>query len=570
VTVEGACTLGVSAVAFRRAIAVSLRRFVFLSADVIPQQDDLHLSDPSANVRVRPYRTENLVLRRALFTAVSLALLVSACGGERLVRSVQAPGAYRAAHLLDTVLKVHLRDGGLAVLETTSIDRELRVLYGAGTRYDPNRFALRTGRDTIAFTDIALIESNHVTSPGLYAGMATMSAISLGMTAYCIANPKSCFGSCPTFYVWDGEEMSLQAEGFSSSIAPVLRATDLDALHRARSRGRIVDVIMANEALETHVVDHVELRAVPRRPNGRIVATGNGELYEVGAPRRLDRVNAPEGEIGSLVDALDGHERISLASEVDLAEREIIEIETAIGEGEHALVMGFRESLMTTYLFYQGLAYLGTEAGAWIARCERDSAAARATLSSMQRALGGVDVLAQDARGEWQTIGTIDEAGPLAVNVQMLPLPRSGSGMLRLRLHMAKGLWRLDYLALAELGRRVEPIRLAPTEVLREGITDTAALAALLDTSRSLATMRGDRYTLRFELSDDLDYELFLESRGYYLEWMRSEWLAEEDPMKAAQMFLAPAAFLRAEAPRFKAFEPTIEKQFWSSRYAHP
>ncbi|MEP7326393.1 MAG: hypothetical protein ABI836_10630 [Gemmatimonadota bacterium] len=47
--------------------------------------------------------------------------------------------------------------------------------------------------------------------------------------------------------------------------------------------------------------------------------------------------------------------------------------------------------------------------------------------------------------------------------------------MIRIRLRLTKGDWRLDYLALADLDREVTPIRLDPFEVLRGDAPDTVA-----------------------------------------------------------------------------------------------
>lgn len=66
------------------------------------------------------------------------------------------------------------------------------------------------------------------------------------------------------------------------------------------------------------------------------------------------------------------------------------------------------------------------------------------------------------------------------------------------------------------------------------------------------------------------DYDLFLDSRGYYLEWMRQEWLREQNPLAALRMLLDPARALRELAPAFKRIEPQAETLFWRSRYAHP
>jgi hypothetical protein len=83
-----------------------------------------------------------------------------------------------------------------------------------------------------------------------------------------------------------------------------------------------------------------------------------------------------------------------------------------------------------------------------------------------------------------------------------------------------------------------------------------------------LVTLPGDSYTLLYDLPDNFrDYELFLDSRGYYLEWIRSEWLKEENLAEAMMIFRRPAAFLKAAAPAYKAVEPEMEKTFWSSKY---
>ena len=79
--------------------------------------------------------------------------------------------------------------------------------------------------------------------------------------------------------------------------------------------------------------------------------------------------------------------------------------------------------------------------------------------------------------------------------------------------------------------------------------------------TRNRVLLVDDDPAVRFGLRD------FLETRGYYLEWMRSEWLAEEDRRMAAGMFLDPAGSLRRLAPAFKAAEPALEASFWGSKY---
>lgn len=144
-----------------------------------------------------------------------------------------------------------------------------------------------------------------------------------------------------------------------------------------------------------------------------------------------------------------------------------------------------------------------------------------------------------------------------------------GGSEVHLRLRMTKGLWRLNYLTLASIGDELPSARIPPSKVLRNDTDDASALHKLVDTNAALVTMPGDHYTLLFDLPEDFEsYDLFLESRGYYLEWIRDVWLAEENTGKAMQMFMQPAAFLRAEAPRFKVAESTMEEAFWNSRFS--
>jgi hypothetical protein len=134
---------------------------------------------------------------------------------------------------------------------------------------------------------------------------------------------------------------------------------------------------------------------------------------------------------------------------------------------------------------------------------------------------------------------------------------------------MAKGAWRLDAVRLASIEGSVTPIRIEPAEVLVAGRPAPEARARLVAGNNPLVTFPGDEYTLVYRLPRDAPaYELFLETKGYYLEWMRAEWLAEENPARAAGLFLDPRGSLRRLAPAFKREEAALETAFWRSKYA--
>ena len=52
-----------------------------------------------------------------------------------------------------------------------------------------------------------------------------------------------------------------------------------------------------------------------------------------------------------------------------------------------------------------------------------------------------------------------------------------------------------------------------------------------------------------------------------YYEWMRREWLEEEDPRRLQRYLASPAMALRELAGPFKKLEAEFELNFWASRF---
>lgn len=503
--------------------------------------------------------------------AVALSAVVTACALRNLERTTLTPREIgSAAGSPGGHLKAHLRDGGVYVLDSWRADSAGATVTGTGRQLDANRSLVRQGELAFPISSVALFELDRPTGSGAVTALGVVTGVTVGVAIYCATNPKACFGSCPTFYVTDGTRPVLQAEGFSASIAPALEARDVDALYRARPSGRDLEVRMTNEALETHVVRYVRVLAAPRPPGMRVFSTPDNRFVAAAPLPPAETCAAPEGDCRAALREFDGVERSSWADSSDLAAKETLELEFAHAPpGPIGLVVASRQTLLTTYLIYQALAYMGSSAVEWLAALGRGGAPAIARARGMGDALGTIEVLAPDARGEWVVAGTTGETGPIATDVKLVPLPDAGAGPVRVRLRMTRGAWRLDWVALAMRGPDVEPLRLEPVRVLRDGAPDDAALRRLHDSTSVLTTLPGDAYNLMYRLPEDFGrYELFLESRGYYLEWMRSEWLAEEDHARAAEMLLDPRSALRHLAAAYKRQEAGMDSVFWRSKYA--
>lgn len=465
-------------------------------------------------------------------------------------------------------LKVHMKSGELYLLRTWRLSEPARAIEGEGDHYGTARGMPRTGAHSIPLDAVALLETNqrNAVHPGGLQGLAVMTTVLGGVATYCSLSPKSCFGSCPTFYTEEDDEHPV-AEGFSSSIARVLEASDLDALPSLRVRGPTVALVMRNEAMETHAVRSAHLLLARRPLGGQVLAGVDGRFHSATWPVTAERCDAAEGDCLPAVRAFDGHERSSASDAEDLARREQLDVSFPPVDGRIGVVVGARASLMTTFLFYQSMAYMGHRVGDVLAAMETAGPEGARSLLGMGRVLGGIEVEASVAGGPWIAVGAYHEAGPLAADVLVLP-GGAWRGPVRIRLRMARGAWRIDHVSLVHLGPSVDVVRIAPVRVERGGRPDPEALASLLDPDRHLVTTMGDTYRLVFEVPEGFaGAQAFLDSRGYYYEWMRSEWLAEEDASMAGLLVARPEEALRRLAPLYKRQEAAMEGSFRASRF---
>jgi len=266
-----------------------------------------------------------------------------------------------------------------------------------------------------------------------------------------------------------------------------------------------------------------------------------------------------QGDCLAALASADNRERMRHADSTDLAAKETIELEFENVPGDTTgIVIGCRQSLMTTFLFYKTLGFMGKDVGQWFAEVERSGA--NEPMDALESLLGGIDVFVADSADGWRKIGSVLEYGPLATDIHLVPLPPNAERTVRVRLELTKGYWRIDNVNLTRIAGAVEPLRIAPASVSRDGVDDEVARFMLMDPSKTLVTKPGDSYALRFDLPDSAKkFGLFLETRGYYLEWMRESWMAEENPLALGEILFDPASALRRLAPEYARTERAVE-----------
>ncbi|MBM4346339.1 MAG: hypothetical protein FJ100_23435, partial [Deltaproteobacteria bacterium] len=278
--------------------------------------------------------------RKALhcFAILALTAGVAACSGGTFSYPL-APKQYGKG-TAGQFTKVHTHDGNVFVTASALLAKSPDRFVGYGQLFDADREP-RSPPETwheIPIADVALVESNNLRTVPNDARYMFIGAggVTGAMALYCAANPKACFGSCPTFYAGAKAQGAILAEGFSSSIARSLQEVDVDPLPGVRASDGRVTLTMTNEALESHAVAALDLIAVEGLAGGEIVRSGETflALDDLRAPSRCRSEHA--GDCTAAVWANDGDELHVRANASDLAHSHAIELTLPLPRGRAA------------------------------------------------------------------------------------------------------------------------------------------------------------------------------------------------------------------------------------------
>jgi len=471
-------------------------------------------------------------------------------------------------------LKAHLKNGDVYILQDTwQVDTTTNIVSGFGSKYNYNRQLAYSGVQSIRIDSVSIFETNvklNKPESGRVAALGIVAGLDVIMGIICLANPKACFGSCPTFYIDETDNFHYaDAEGFSNAISPSMEYADVDAI------GSVViantfSITMKNEALETHAVNKVKLLAYPLKEGNRVYHAPDNNYYLCENTYKVKDAFAQEGDISVILKSADRIERFSLADEQNMLSKEeiILNFDVTSFDADLGLIVNYRQSLMSTYLFYSAMGYMGDEVSDLFARLEQEPEL-REKFDACSKELGGIEVYAWDEQLQvWTYQDQLIETGPIAINKHIIPIKvKSAGNEVKLKLVLNRGLWRIDYVALTNIIEQVSPVELLPSEVFNKGTQDNVALKLLQQTNTHLISMPGSEYKLTFKFAEESsNYELFLYSKGYYLEWMRENWIKEKDLLKLRQMVFNPKKYLKEEAKNYKKYESTMEQQFWDSR----
>jgi len=472
------------------------------------------------------------VMRRILLFGT---LLLVSCVTVRHIEitPIEPEDDAEAPILVESPVKAHLVDGS-TVIFPQGLSVEGSKVTGQGFKYD---ITLEHSEPVteLHFDDIAAMESyQDVVNTGATVAASTITTV--GGTFAGLALFKAIFGSCPTTYSLENGEPVLEAESFSYSIAPGFEARDVDRLGIVSTGQKTLELEMRNEALETHYVNHAELLEVVHTSEESVYPDPSGRPVIIGELRTPDLVVDRSGRsINKIVGAADGNawstatELLRNVSAEDMEDFIDLEFDIAGSGGSLALVLRLRNSLLNTVLLYDVmLDGQGFRALDWMGK-DLDRLWPKYKLARWYQTRLGMRVAIWD-RDRFKDVTSLADTGPIAWNELAIPLPATKSDRLRVRLSFVADNWRIDQVALATNVRAGDARKIPVSEVLdASGVELPRAQRNLRKADESyVVTKPGEYVRLRFDVGNsagNLDRTWFLAAEGYYIEWMRKDWL---------------------------------------------
>lgn len=501
---------------------------------------------------------------------VAISAALAAC---IVVAPVVRPVGYSGdSTLITTPMRVHLLDGS-AVLFERGVTVRGDSLHGFGRRYALDRerhwAAKPVPLDSVAgmetFGDqVRPVESTLLTLGGIALGAAAAAAVTVAI-----------LGSCPTIYADSAGQLVLEAEAFSYSIAPMFEARDVDRLRLAADTDGMVRLEVRNEAAETHFINHLELISVSHSPAEVVVPDQRARpvaLAEL-SPVVTARDRAGRDVRGSLAatddDAFATDDGVlARAHTANITDHIDLDVPVPAGADSLALYLHMRGSLLTTVLLYDVmLGAQGARAVDWIGQ-ELTSIEGAVDLARWYADRMGLRVLIEDGDALRQ-VAYVPSSGPIAWRSMAVVLPVTSAGRMHVRLEFPADEWRIDQVAVASTMRRPaeRPVTLSEVRGADER-PNAEALRQLRDSDdRYLEVLPGRRFSIRFDVGvppSDSSRTYLLASQGYYLEWIRPQWVRKAGMTPPS--FTPSDSALVAAMRLWQPAKDSLDRRFHESR----
>lgn len=479
-------------------------------------------------------------------------------------------------------IKAHDFDGNVYIFKNHwQIDTLQHIISGQANLFNAQRELVESGMLSVSTDNIVIFETNRILvdeTSGLIAPKVVLSAFNVILAGICISSPKVCFGSCPTFYTYNQDHVfETVAESFSNAILPSLQYNDIDDIKTTVNGGSDFALTMKNEALETHYVQAADILVIPKVKEFEQIMHGNDDkFYYTNLLAECSDIYSQYDIKKEDIIKRDHHEWTSLANPEHLSTKgEIILTFDDVNplQAENlGISMTFRQTLMTTYLLYHGLSYMGDEYSDMLTVIETSKRKKEKATQSILHHLGKIDLYwntSQSAEG-WKYAGSFYETGPIAKNSQVCPIQNivlKNKGPVYIKIVFNEGLWKFDEISLVSVKEVKNAAKIPPAIVFKTSDLSVSSNDMSKKITFPLTSWPGDEYKIHYNIPQEHEkYQVFLSAEGYYLEWMRSEWLQDKNLKKLTQLLLDPESWLKAETENYKRYESQMEEEFENSK----
>ena len=470
-------------------------------------------------------------LKRLLSIVLSGAMTLSAASCVFISQRVEVkPLDISQTTAVLSPVKAHLKDGS-TIVYLNGVQISGGQLRGSGLRYDLSLAS--TPVDSVSLDEVVGMESFTTSVNGVQTAVVS-SLASVGAVIGTVVLSAAIFGSCPTVYSADGKID--EAELFSSSIAPLFEARDIDSLQAQPGTDGTLRLEIRNEAMETHYINHLQLIEVEHSSDESVVPDQLGHPTLLGAFTPATRVTNRSGaDVSAMFAAADNRyystdrKTMDRATTADMDDWIDFSATVPTGAEQIAIAFRLRNSLLSTTLLYDVM--LGPAGAAsidWLgsnlARIDK-----AVELGRWHRRRAGLHISVwQD--GEYREVTRIPDSGPISWHdvAAVIPVPK-GQTSLRLRLSFVADHWRIDRMAVAPV--RSDPaLRTLQIEqvVGADGKLDSTARESLRGPDdHYLQTTPGQKFFIDFRAgrSSEKSRTFLLSSQGYYTEWIRGSWI---------------------------------------------
>ncbi|MFH5831735.1 hypothetical protein [Halalkalibaculum sp. DA384] len=525
-----------------------------------------------------------MLIEKILPVALLLILFINGCFSSKKAVTVE-PTEYQTGEQIESPAKVFLKDSSLVIFNE-GFTVSGNFIEGPGTQYWLN-YSGDSSQHRIHLDSIATMTTyEEKQTGGTILGSAIMGitgTIMAPLSVYCLSCPKCCFGSCPTVYTTDGNKYELEAELFSYNLSRFFQEVDFDRLtQKPQTDGRFT-IRLTNEALETHYINQFKLQAVHHPSNTTAYPTPEGRVALVKDHiLPVEVINSDGQDIQAMVRKQDTTWFTGVSSRFDQAEnslsRDWIDLKLQVPETANkvTLVLNVRNTLLSTVLFYDVvLASQGVKALEWTRRLNSDSLYA-AFYHAAYSAFSGMDVKIKqkgtNSEAVWKTVSSFGDVGPLAWKQQAIELPvyHDENGTMSVRLEWFPDNFMIDFIGYDigynEMGK-VETVY--PDSVANYSADLNPYVLEHLESTDSdyLVAYPGDANYFYYHIPQKQEFAttLFLQSSGYYTEWLRGNWISHKATDYTFNLF-QPEETLEQLKRSWRRDQELLERTFFETK----